>query len=398
MIDIEQKYYILFFIRWKGFLEWMKRLSTGRVARWIEESGPVVMFGPFIGRDLVKSVKPGLIVLLILAPFMVGGIPASVSTLLFGLMGAAYYLLGLSAYNILLSYLNGGTPMPGIGPVIPGVPIGPYYIPFFSGWLSIILIFLIHEGYHGVVALRRKIPIKDAAMVLLTIVPVAAYVMPDEDKFQKADPSTKTAILSAGPTSNVFAYLPAAILLLILNPILLPYITSVQHSYVLGVAVKSVPDTIDINNAPHPSLVKGKIFPGDMILSIDGKPVKNFSELVSAVREAEGNTLTITVLHGGVEKNITIPNRGYLGIRGFEVKWRESPPLPYRAVTFLLNFLSLFGLLNLMVAVVNALPFSILDGGQSIEEWGKKRGVKIKPLKWLALLLLVINGLPWLIT
>ncbi|NPA86717.1 MAG: PDZ domain-containing protein [Candidatus Diapherotrites archaeon] len=398
MISVERKYLIVFFVRWRGFLQWLKDLSRSKIISLVDESGPILLLGPILGRHFRKLNLRNLLPLLILSLLMIGGPVASLFTLLFGLMGAAFYLLGASALNILLTYYQGGTPLPGIGPVIPGVQVGPYYVPFLEGWLSILLIFLIHEGAHGAVALRRNIPIRDAAMVILGIVPVAAYVMPDEEEFKASPPEKKVSVLSAGPASNVFAFIPVAALLLLITPLLAPLFENYYDQYALGVKILEVPETIEINGKVLPSLVHGKLQPGDVILSIDDTPTRTFSELLEAIRSAEGNTITITFLRNGEEMSIEIPNEGYLGVRGAETVWKESPPLDYYLLSFLLSFLSLFALLNLMVAVVNALPFSIFDGGQAIEEVEKIGGIKASPLKGIALLLLLINVLPWFVT
>ena len=397
MIDVERKYLILFFVRWRGFLERMRRYAGSRLAAFVERTGPVLLLGPFLGRKFVDDVRPGLILLIPTSLLMIGGVPAGMFTLLFGLMGAAFFILGSSAATILSTYLQGGSPLPGLAPVIPGVQVGPYYIPLVEGWLAILLLFLIHEGAHGVLALRKGIDIRDSAMVLLTIVPVAAYVMPDEEAFKRADPRAKVSVLAAGPTANILAFIPAALLLLLIGYLALPYMEDVKDRFVLGVQILEVPDVLEINGRVVPSLVKGKMEPGDVILAINGERVKDFSDIIELLHSAEGNTVTVTFLRDGREANITIPNEGYLGVRGGIIKWREEPPPPYKALSFLLSFLGVFSMLNLAVAVVNALPFSILDGGQAVEELEKKGGIRAGPLRGLALVLILVNLLPWFI-
>ncbi len=398
MISVEQKYFVVFFIRWERFVEKLKDFSRSYWTKLIDESGPIILFGPILGRKFAPITVESVVLLVLSSLLMIGGPIASVFTLFFGLMGSAFYLLGYSALNILLTYFQGGSPLPGLGPVIPGVQVGPYYIPFFEGWLSILLIFLIHEGAHGAVALRRKIPIKDAAMVLLTFVPIAAYVMPDEERFLESDPPTKVSILSAGPTANVVAFVPTAILLLLLIPILTPVFQSYYQHYGLGVQILKVPKTIELNGRVVPSLVYGKLSPGDIILSINGRAVHTLNDVIKVLHSAEGNELTVVFLHEGKEKVIKIPNKGYLGVEGAKTVWKQNPPLSYHLLRFLFSFLAVFSVLNIAVAVINALPFSIFDGGQAAEELGKVMGVKIKPLKALALLLILINILPWFIT
>ena len=395
MIEVERKYGIVFFIRWKGALEFMEKLSRGKLGAFVEHVSPVVFLGPILGSRFGKVDVVSFLVLLALSLLVIGGPAAGVFTLLFGLLGAAFYVLGSFAVNIVLTYLAGGSPLPGIAPVIPGVQVGPYKIPFLEGWLSILLIFLIHEGAHGIAALRRKIPLVDTAAVVLGFVPLAAYVMPDEEAFKRASPEAKVKVLGAGPTANALTFLLVFPLFTLLGYALSPYFTSIYQNYALGVKVLSVPDTIEYNGEVVPSLVKGILSPGDVILSIDGYPTKTIKDVLEALKRAQGETVTIVYLHGDEVRKATIPNRGYLGVRGGEVVWKSPPPLAYHLLSFLLSFLSLFAMLSIAVAVFNALPFSVLDGGQAMEEVERVWGIRATPLKALALLLLVINALPW---
>ncbi len=396
MISVERKYLLLFFIRWNGFIGMLKHISRSKFVSFMEEAGPILLFGPLLGRYVGGDVKKGLLVLIPASLLMVGGPLASMLTLLFGLMGAAFYLLASSAWNILYTYFTGGNPLPGVGPVIPGVEVGPFYIPFVEGWLSILLIFLIHEGAHGVVALRRGMGLQDAAMVILGIIPVAAYVQPNEKKFLASSPEDRVKVIAAGPFANTVAFILSTILLIGMGIVVSPYMEKILQNHALGVKVLEVPDTIEINGKALPSLVKGLLSPGDVIVSINEKNVYTIGDIIE-VLHSDAKELNILVLRGGELISFSIENKGYLGVKGGQVAWRESPPLEYSVLSFLLSFLLIFSLLNIMVAVVNALPFSILDGGQAIEDLEKRRRINARLLKLAASLLLAINILPWFI-
>ncbi len=104
---------------------------------------------------------------------------------------------------------------PGGTLLLPGVNL-----PFFEGILALIAILLVHEVSHAVLARIAKVPIKSSGIVLFGIIPMGAFVEPDEKKLEKLDRVRQTRVLVAGPTANfissiAFFLLFVALLLLL---------------------------------------------------------------------------------------------------------------------------------------------------------------------------------------
>jgi len=101
---------------------------------------------------------------------------------------------------------------PGATLILPGVNL-----PLFEGALALLVVMVIHEGSHGVLAVLRKIKVKSTGIVLFGFLPVGAFVEPDDNELMKAKSKYKSDVFVAGPTANLIG----AVLLLIIHLVLL---------------------------------------------------------------------------------------------------------------------------------------------------------------------------------
>jgi regulator of sigma E protease len=62
---------------------------------------------------------------------------------------------------------------------------------------------------------------------------------------------------------------------------------------------------------PDSAAAKAGVQPGDRIVAVNGKPVTQFTDLDSVFEAAKGAPVTLTVLRGGVRKDLTIPAVAY---------------------------------------------------------------------------------------
>jgi membrane-associated protease RseP (regulator of RpoE activity) len=82
--------------------------------------------------------------------------------------------------------------------LIPGINL-----PLFEGIIALVVVLLVHEGAHAVLARIGKVPILSSGIALFGIIPVGAFVEPDEKKLAKLDEVKQTRVLVAGSTSNL---------------------------------------------------------------------------------------------------------------------------------------------------------------------------------------------------
>lgn len=101
--------------------------------------------------------------------------------------------------------------IPGINPII---PIG-------YGILALAVAIFIHEFSHGILAKFGKIKINYLGLLFL-IVPVGAFVEPDEEKLKKVSIIKRSRVFASGPASNIIL---AIICILLLSFVFSPFIT-----------------------------------------------------------------------------------------------------------------------------------------------------------------------------
>ncbi|WP_254546034.1 site-2 protease family protein [Halomarina pelagica] len=144
--------------------------------------------------------------------------------------------------------------------------------------LGLLVGLVVHEGGHGLFCRVGDIRIESMGLALLTIVPVGAFVEPDEESRNRADRGAQTRMFAAGVTNN-FAVAVLAFALLFG-----PVVGSIAVAP--GAAVGDVvPDS--------PAAAAG-IERGDRITAVNGQRVDGAAELDAAMLDA-GRAVQVTV-------------------------------------------------------------------------------------------------------
>jgi len=157
--------------------------------------------------------------------------------------------------------------LPGINPVI---PIG-------YGIVAIALAIIFHEFSHGILARVAKIKINSLGLLFL-ILPVGAFVEPDEEKLMEEKRIKRARVFAAGPSTNIII---AIVSILLLAIIFSPAITPKENGVIVGTSVENIPAW-------------------SMITNIDGHSIHNiqsFNEIVSNFQA--GKQYNITYMHDG---------------------------------------------------------------------------------------------------
>ena len=119
---------------------------------------------------------------------------------LFTLAGIVFY--GGVVFSALVKTIFFGTNViattsPGGTFLLPGVNL-----PLFEGVIALSIVMIVHEGAHAVLARLAKVPVLSSGIVIFGIIPVGAFVEPDEKKLLKVERGKQTRVLVAGSTSN----------------------------------------------------------------------------------------------------------------------------------------------------------------------------------------------------
>lgn len=169
--------------------------------------------------------------------------------------------------------------LPGINP----------YIPVLYGIIGIVVAIVVHEGTHGVIARRLKLPVKSTGLLFFLIVPIGAFVEIDEKLIQKLRARDSGRIMAGGPGSNVIVGAIALILLIVLLGGLVPH--SFSGVYVFQITSPSPADQLHS---------QGHLQAGDLITAVNGTQVTSQGALSSYMSHTQPNeTLQITVDHQG---------------------------------------------------------------------------------------------------
>jgi len=91
--------------------------------------------------------------------------------------------------------------IPGINPVIPIV----------YGIVGLVVAIVVHEFAHGVLTRVGKMGIKSLGVILL-VVPMGAFVEPDEQQIATADRKRRSSVYAVGPATNVLLAILCALL------------------------------------------------------------------------------------------------------------------------------------------------------------------------------------------
>ncbi|MBV0900346.1 site-2 protease family protein [Haloarcula salina] len=198
----------------------------------------------------------------------------------FGLvvMVGSFLLVALGAYQAIVdpqpSALNeprNALAIPGVNDFLP-LSVAPEIV------LGLLLGLVVHEGGHGLFCRVEDIDIESMGLALLAIVPVGAFVEPDEDELLRADRGAQVRMYTAGVTNNFALALVA--LLLLFGPI------AGSIAVVDGVPVGGA-----LRGAPADQAGIGS---GDVITAIDGQPVANGQELERALAESDAQTVEVS--------------------------------------------------------------------------------------------------------
>jgi Zn-dependent protease len=82
--------------------------------------------------------------------------------------------------------------------LLPGINL-----PFFEGILALLVVLVVHEGAHAVLTRIAKVPLRSSGIAFFGIIPVGAFVEPDEKKLAAVPAPAQTRVLVAGATANL---------------------------------------------------------------------------------------------------------------------------------------------------------------------------------------------------
>ncbi len=180
---------LAYYLKSKGVLE------KYNMSLW----GPFIMWRTRRGRDLIdKLSKP--------KTFWKGYALLSKGLV----VGTMVFMMGLLIWEAFLVPSIPADQAPGVEMLI-GLPgINPI-IPIWYGILGLVVAVFIHEFAHGILTRVGDMTVKALGIVLL-VVPMGAFVEPDEEALVKVEKKKRTSVYAVGPGTNIIAALVCAFL------------------------------------------------------------------------------------------------------------------------------------------------------------------------------------------
>ncbi len=277
---------------------------------------------------------------------------------------ASTVIAGKPNYNITSSQI------PGVAPIIPGITM-----PLFAGILALVVILVVHEFSHGVLARIAKIRLKSVGVLLFGIVPLGAYVEPDEKEMKKLSKEKQERIFVAGIASNLIVGLIFFAIMLAM----LPFLGDVMHTFVAVVAT--------IPGYPANNVIQ----PGSIIETWNNYPIENLTSFtVAAANDTPFSTVRVETNRGSY--TFKTNQTGKIGVY---VQQSYAPKgMLGSVVYFIFTFVGLTFLLNLLVGIVNLLPIPGFDGWQIYRLEANSK--LISAISAIVIIALVLNILPWI--
>lgn len=271
--------------------------------------GPIIMMRTFKGQKLLDWIaKPkGLWRAVTLL-----GMPIVVASMVIMLVT----LLGMDIW-MLLRVQEIPPPGPANAPqnilAIPGIN---QFIPFWWGWIALIVALIAHEFSHAILAKVENIKVNSLGLMVMPI-PIGAFAEIDEEELfgsksegkaadiigpmetkapgegkRRASPRQFVNILSAGVIANFFVAIVA--FLLLFGP-------------VLGAIAASDNDVLVYNVAPGSVADAAGIKPNMILTSVNGQPVTGPGQFNDYLRAHPGQNLTIAGLLNNKPVQHTVP-------------------------------------------------------------------------------------------
>jgi len=314
---------------------------------------------------------------------------------IFGLLAIVFGSLIEHAFAI----TSGQSTMPGVSPIIPWIEAGEWgfvipglgiFVPLGYGLISLILLLVVHEFSHGILARVHKLDLKSTGLLTLGLIPIGAFVEPDEEKFNETESIVKMRVLSMGSFSNL--------MLAILSLLLFIFLIMPSNGWVVkdsnisnienGTSIMAV-NYINISPESHTAATMNALLFSNRVYTIKNSTIENKS-----------------VVNVTTSKGIFLVKSEEL----LRVKLRYVPRFRYNYDFLGTNiFAILVGILfwtyffNFNVALVNLLPIVPFDGGKMVIElisMFKLSEPVVKKIVYaflfIGLLIILINAYPLL--
>ncbi|WP_408956997.1 site-2 protease family protein [Natrinema sp. 74] len=245
--------------------------NTGRLPDYIGTQGPILTFHTKRGRVLLDRLARPKRFWRAWSNLGVGiALVVMVGMFLFLLRAAMIALTGPQPTTSAVRQPRNVLVIPGVNDFLPlaatpGIVFG------------LLVGLVVHEGGHGLLCRVEDIDIDSMGVAMLAILPVGAFVEPDQESSNAASRGGQTRMFAAGVTNNF------AVTILAFALLFGPIVGSIGVAS--GAAVGGV--------APDSPAAEAGIQPNDRITAINGTPVESNDELANRLESTTGEQVSV---------------------------------------------------------------------------------------------------------
>ncbi len=288
---------------------------------------------------------------------------------IYGYIAIAFAYIGFFVFIYLLypmvrDTILGTSEIPGAGPVVPGFEIAGtgIKIPLIIGWISLLIIMIVHEFSHGVVARAHNQKVKSSGVGVVGPFPVA-FVELDEKKLAKQKHKIQHSVFAAGPFANILLFLVC--LGLMAGAVSIDDNLTYSNGVIIGPIEN---DTLPAYSAGLPQ--------ESVIIGLNNQQIKNLENLnIQLDKLNPGDYANITLENGQTFSLETVANpsnesKAYVGIwiYGENIVVKEPG---YNILHQILKwFIELFfwtWFLSINIGLFNLFPIFITDGARMLK-------------------------------
>ncbi len=175
--------------------------------------------------------------------------------------------------------------LPGINPLLPLEYI--WYI-----IIALVIAIIAHEFSHGILTFASDLKVKSLGILYL-IIPIGAFVEPDEEELKKTRASKRMRVFAVGPMAN---FIVAFVALILLSFVFMTAVQPIEGGDVLHVYDETPAKEIGLTS-------------GSVIISLNNTNANNISNLRALLDKTHpGQTVNISFLKEGkiINKNVTL--------------------------------------------------------------------------------------------
>ncbi len=282
-----------------------------------------------------------------------------------------FYFMFILIYALIDNAINIGLnpgSTPGVTPLIPGIriPGSPLYVPLFYGIASILILAIVHEFAHGILARTEGLRIKNTGFGMFFIFPLF-FVEPDREDMNKAGQLKRLRIASVGAGTNIIL---SFCIFALLAQLFIPFFD--EHMMYTGVEISSLRPGYPAENAT--------LSIGDVIIGVNGVQTLNITAFSNELTKAKVGNEAVLRLKGGEEISLILaPNPAnnslpYIGVYLKQEKdYTSETKMVYSEqllaiITIIFELLLWIANINFLVGIMNLLPVWGLDGGLMVHD------------------------------